>query len=120
MKEEEEEEGGGQCSWADPEEEKGQGDPLSHPREGALCGTTTVVKVPPGAAPVAMEQRSSMDKQLEAHLLGTDPQPQWPSKARPRPVQWCPRSRTWEVSWLDSENLFPRPECDRCWWPLLF
>ena len=41
MREEEEEEGGGQCSWADPEEEKGQGDPLSHPREGALCGTTT-------------------------------------------------------------------------------
>ena len=32
-----------------------------------------VPEVPPGAAPVAMEQRPSMDEQLEAHLLGTDP-----------------------------------------------
>ena len=32
-----------------------------------------VLEVPPGAASVAVEQRSSMDKQLEAHLLGTDP-----------------------------------------------
>ena len=48
------------------------------------------------------------------------PQPWWPSKARPCPVQQHPRSRTWEVSWPDSENLFPGPEHDRCWWPLLF
>ena len=48
------------------------------------------------------------------------PQPQWPSKARLHPVQQCPRSQTWEVSWPDSENLFPGPEHDRCWWPLLF
>ena len=32
-----------------------------------------VPEVPPGAAPVAVEQRSSMDKQLEAHLLSVDP-----------------------------------------------
>ena len=32
-----------------------------------------VPEVPPGAAPVAVEQRSGMDKQLEAHLLGIDP-----------------------------------------------
>ena len=32
-----------------------------------------VPEVPPGAAPVAMEQRPSMDEQLEAHLLGMDP-----------------------------------------------
>ena len=32
-----------------------------------------VPEVPPGAAPVAMEQRPSMDKQLQAHLLGVDP-----------------------------------------------
>ena len=32
-----------------------------------------VLEVPPGAAPVAMEQRPSMDEQLEAHLLGVDP-----------------------------------------------
>ena len=31
-----------------------------------------VPEVPPGAAPVVMEQRSSMDEQLEAHLLGAD------------------------------------------------
>ena len=48
------------------------------------------------------------------------PWPQWPSKARPHPVQRHPRSQTWEVSWPDSENLFPGPEYDRCWWPLLF
>ena len=34
-KEEEEEEGGDRCSWANPKEEKGQGDPLSYPWEGA-------------------------------------------------------------------------------------
>ena len=32
-----------------------------------------VPEMPPGAAPVAMEQRPSLDEQLEAHLLGTDP-----------------------------------------------
>ena len=32
-----------------------------------------VPEVPPGAAPVAVEQRPSMDKQLEGHLLGMDP-----------------------------------------------
>ena len=32
-----------------------------------------VLEVPPGAAPVALQQRSSMDEQLEAHLLGVDP-----------------------------------------------
>ena len=32
-----------------------------------------VLEVPRGAVPVAMEQRSSMDEQLEAHLLGADP-----------------------------------------------
>ena len=32
-----------------------------------------VPEVPPGAAPVAMEQRSGMNEQLEAHLLGVDP-----------------------------------------------
>ena len=32
-----------------------------------------VPEVPPGAAPVAMKQRPSMDEQLEAHLLSTDP-----------------------------------------------
>ena len=39
-KKEEEEEGEDRCSWADPEEEKGQGDPLSHPRKDAQCRTT--------------------------------------------------------------------------------
>ena len=29
-------------------------------------------EVPQEAAPVAVEQRSGMDEQLEAHLLGTD------------------------------------------------
>ena len=32
-----------------------------------------VPEVPPGAAPMAVEQRTSLDKQLEAHLLGTEP-----------------------------------------------
>ena len=32
-----------------------------------------VPEVPPGAAPVAVKQRPSMDEQLEAHLLSTDP-----------------------------------------------
>ena len=32
-----------------------------------------VPEMPPGAAPMAVEQRSSLDEQLEAHLLGTEP-----------------------------------------------
>ena len=32
-----------------------------------------VLGVPPGAASTAVEQRTSLDKQLEAHLLGTEP-----------------------------------------------
>ena len=32
-----------------------------------------VPEVPLGAAPMAIEQRTSLDKQLEAHLLGTEP-----------------------------------------------
>ena len=32
-----------------------------------------VLEVPLGAAPTAVEQRTSLDEQLEAHLLGTEP-----------------------------------------------
>ena len=51
------------------------------------------------AAPVSVEQRSNeVDEQLEAHLLGADPQLQWPSQSRPCPVQWHPQTWSWEVS----------------------
>ena len=103
-----------------PKKKKAKGTPSAAVGRAPDMKLLPVLEVPPGAAPVAMEQRPSMDKQLEAHLLGVDPQPQWPSKARLCPVQQHPRSWTWEVSWSDSENLFPGLEQDRCWWPLLF
>ena len=71
--------------------------------------------VPPGATLTALEQRTSLDEQLEAHLLGTEPQSQWPSKARPQPAQWHLRAWTWEVSWPDSESLFLGLEHNRQW-----
>ena len=104
-----------------PKKKKAKGTPSATLGRAPDAEPLPVLEVSQGAAPVAMEQRPSMDEQLEAHLLGADPpQPQWPSKARPCPVQWRPRFQTWEVSWPDSENLFPGPERDRCWWPLLF
>ena len=77
---------------------KAKGTPSATLRRVPDAELLPVPEVPPGAAPVAMEQRSSMDEQLEAHLLGTDPPATVASKARPHPVQWRPRSQTWEVS----------------------
>ena len=51
---------------------KAKGTPSATLRRVPQAEPPLVRDVPPGAAPVAMEQRPSMDEQLEAHLLGTD------------------------------------------------
>ena len=103
------------AAWPIPKKKKAKGTPSAALGRAPDAELLLVLEVPPGAAPVVMEQRSSMDA-----CLAQTPQPQWPSKTRPCPVQWRPRYRTWEVSWPESENLFPGLERDRCWWPLLF
>ena len=91
-KEEEIEEGGDRCSWANPKEEKGQGDPLSCPGGGVPNAEPLLVpEVPPGAAPVAMEQRPSMDEQHEAHLLGTDPPATVAQQSQTAPSSMAPQ-----------------------------
>ena len=56
-----------------PKKKKAKGTPSAALRRVPHAELLLVPEVPPGAAPVAMEQRSSMDEQLEANLLGTDP-----------------------------------------------
>ena len=56
-----------------PKKKKAKGTPSAALRRMPNAELPPVLEVPPGAAPVAMEQRPSMDEQLEAHLLGMDP-----------------------------------------------
>ena len=56
-----------------PKKKKAKGTPSATLGRVPEVELLPVPEVPPAAAPVAVEQRSSMDKQLEAHLLGTDP-----------------------------------------------
>ena len=52
---------------------KAKGTPSATLRRTPDMEPLPVPEVPPGAALVTMEQRPSIDEQLEAHLLGTDP-----------------------------------------------
>ena len=52
---------------------KAKGTPSATLRRALNVELPPVPEVLPGAAPLAVEQRSSMDKQLEAHLFGADP-----------------------------------------------
>ena len=52
---------------------KAKGTPSAALRRAPGVEPLPMPEVPPGAAPVAVEQRPSMDKQLEAHLLSVDP-----------------------------------------------
>ena len=56
-----------------PKKKKAKGTPSAALGRAPSAEPLPVLEVPPGAAPVAMEQRPSMDKQLEAHLLSADP-----------------------------------------------
>ena len=56
-----------------PKKKKAKKTPSATLRRAPDVELLPVPEVPPGAAPVAMEQRPSMDKQLEAHLLSVDP-----------------------------------------------
>ena len=70
-----------------PKKKKAKGTPSAALRRVPDTELPPVLEVPPGAALVAMEQRSSMDKQLEAHLLGADP-PSHSGPAKPDRVQF--------------------------------
>ena len=56
-----------------PKKEKAKETPSAALRRAPDTELLPVLEVPPGAVLVAMEQRPSMDEQLEAHLLGADP-----------------------------------------------
>ena len=56
-----------------PKKKKAKGTPSAILGRVPDAELPPVLEVPPAAALVAMEQRSGMDKQLEAHLLGVDP-----------------------------------------------
>ena len=52
---------------------KAKGTPSATLRRAPDVESRPVLPVPPGAAPMAVEWRTSLDKQLEAHLLGAEP-----------------------------------------------
>ena len=52
---------------------KAKGTPSTALRRAPDAESLPVPGVPPGAASTAVEQRTSLDKQLEAHLLGAEP-----------------------------------------------
>ena len=56
-----------------PKKKKAKETPSAALRRVPNTEPLPVLEGPPGAALVAVEQRPSMDKQLEAHLLGVDP-----------------------------------------------
>ena len=56
-----------------PKKKKAKGTPSAALRRAPDVESLPVLGVPPGATPMAVEQRTSLDEQLEAHLLGTEP-----------------------------------------------
>ena len=56
-----------------PKKKKAKGTPSATFGKAPDAEPPPVPEVPPGAAPMAVGQRTSLDKQLEAHLLGAEP-----------------------------------------------
>ena len=56
-----------------PKKKKAKGTPSATLRRAPNTEPLPVPEVPPGAVPMAVEWRPSLDEQLEAHLLGMDP-----------------------------------------------
>ena len=56
-----------------PKKKKAKGTPSATLGRAPNAELLAVPEVPPGAAPVTVEQRPSMDEQLEAHLPSSDP-----------------------------------------------
>ena len=56
-----------------PKKKKAKGTPSATLGRAPDAEPLPVLGVPPGAAPMAVERRTSLDKQLEAHLLGAEP-----------------------------------------------
>ena len=56
-----------------PKKKKTKGTPSAALGRAPNAELLSVPEVPQGVAPVAVEQRSGMDEQLEAHLLGAEP-----------------------------------------------
>ena len=56
-----------------PKKKKAKGTPSTTLRRAPDAESLPVLGVPPGAAPTAVEWRTSLDEQLEAHQLGAEP-----------------------------------------------
>ena len=56
-----------------PKKKKAKGTPSATLGRAPDTESLPVLGVPPGAVPMAVEQSTSLDEQLEAHLLGTEP-----------------------------------------------
>ena len=74
-----------------PKKKKAKGTPSAALRRVPDAELLPVPEVPTGAAPVAMEQRPSMDKQLEAHLLSTDPPATVAQQSQTAPSSMAPQ-----------------------------
>ena len=70
-----------------PKKKKAKGTPSAALGRVPNAELLPVPEVPPGAALVAVEQRSGIDEELEAHLLGADP-PSHSGPAKPDRVQF--------------------------------
>ena len=70
---------------------KAKGTPSATLRRVPDVEPPLVPEVPPGAVLVAMEQRPSMDEQLEAHLLGMDPPATVAQQSQTAPSSMAPQ-----------------------------
>ena len=74
-----------------PKKKKANGTPSAALRKVPDAELLPALEVPPGAALVAMEQRPSMDEQLEAYLLGTDPPATVAQQSQTMPSSMAPQ-----------------------------
>ena len=103
-----------------PKEKKAKGTPSAALRRAPDVELLPVLEVPPGAAPVAVEQRSGMDEQLEAHLLGADPLATVAQPSQTMSSSMVPQVPDMGGFLAGLRKSIPWLERDRCWWTLLF
>ena len=84
-----------------PKKKKAKGTPSAALGRAPDAEPLPVPEVPPGAAPVAVEQRPSMDEQLEAHLLSADPPATVAQQSKTAPSSMAPQV-------LDMEGFLAR------------
>ena len=70
---------------------KAKGTPSAALRRALIAELLPVLEVPPGAASVAVDQRPSIDEQVEAHLLGMDPSATVAQQSQTMPSSMAPK-----------------------------